>query len=240
MCLAVLPAQTEDPLPGSMPAETPSDETAAVPPPPQALTRYFAAGGSIFLFIDDQSIHSEPTPLFSAFYFTVAFPFYRLNRIAFYANISLDMYLAHYLWSEDRARPLPASVDNRDARIFGFPFSLTFEVRSNLNKRFSIHFNTGLSMDLRGVMLAEDLNPAIEPIDEIKANKEKISDYFWNDLRWLFFEFSGGFVIQLVEDFSLDINTRMFLPVGTVPGQDDDPSLMNWRFAFGLRVVKYF
>lgn len=229
LCTLPLSAQTDDAPP---PAKTDAVSTQPEESPPvRALDRsFFSAGGSILFFIDDESAFSDPAPILPAFYFGFSYPLLARGTTTLFFSASIELYSTHYRWGgEERPRPLPAAIENRDALVIGIPLGAALEGRAALSKRYTLFAAAGLLADCRMVFLAEDLRTDLGEDVEAAASRDKIAEALWSGLRWIFFELKTGAAAALNDTLSVSLGARAFIPLDSKP-LPGDSALYLWRF----------
>jgi hypothetical protein len=191
---------------------------------------YFSLGADMIFFIEDSSLESDPEPILPALYFSFGFPVFQKNSIAVYVVPAFDIYWTHYRWSDARSRPVPAAIENRDEFVTGFITGLGAEGQMRLSKSFSIRLNLGLSADLRVILLADGLNPDVDPIAKINEEKEKVIDYFWKPANFLFAHIAFGFDFRISANYTVGLNIKTWIPFAAPKHYAGDSSLLGWRF----------
>lgn len=216
------------------------DDTPAEKPRLKLEPVFMAAGGYVFFFRDDSSLESDAAPILPAFHLNLSFPVWRAGYINIYLGLSGDVYSTHYMWSETLARPLPAGAENRRALVYGFPLGIAANLRFNLLQKLALCASLGATADLRLTLLAEDLNPS-DPLDAISAECDKIGEYFFNDMHWLYIEAGIGADYKFSEKYSIEFQGRILIPVSAPSErQGETVSFLGARPGAGFRVIRRF
>lgn len=244
------PPATPPPTAEASPPPTGAPAPESRPPPEQQKKTYrnsfsfkqrymIAAGGSVLFFIEDKSIYSDPSPVLPALHLKFAAQFFEFRFFSAAFGVSLDIYSTHYKWGPpERPRPLPAAIENRDARVFGIPLGLILDFRFQLLRRLAIDAGFGILGDCRIVLLAEDIDES--EIEEVSALRDKIKDALWNNLSWLFIQMEFGVDVTINEKTFVWVGGRMAVPLAAYQKFPDDSALYGYRFGIGIKIIYKF
>jgi hypothetical protein len=206
--------------------------------PGERFRPYFSLGADLLFFIEDSSLESDPEPVLPAFFLAFGIPVVQLNSAALFIVPSLDVYWTHYRWSDARARPVPAAIENRDEFVTGFFTGLGAEGQMRIAKSFLTRFSLGISADLRLVLVADGLNSDVDPVDQIKEDTKKVNDYFWEAKNLLFAHAALGFDFRALENYTVGIGVKAWMPFSVPSRYANDSPLLGWRFGVMINFAR--
>jgi hypothetical protein len=214
--------------------------TAAILPLKAQNRLSWFAEGTILFFPEDNGNNSDPMPILPSF--GAGLGIYLFNPIRL--EITLDMYFTIYGYDFKLDRPVPKAWENRSAFVWGSVLGIQaayfhdFRPVSLAGRSFSIKVYGGLAADLRVVLLAPDLNPAVNPnLKEIEKEVNAVSNYFWSEGRWLFPVFGTGMDFDLNAKFRLGFDLRVWFPIYKLWTNENLPAIEGWRFGMGARIT---
>ena len=191
--------------------------------------------GSMFFFPEDNGNGSDPMPILPGpgAGVSMALPFSFPLRL----EIALDMYFGVYGYNFYLNRAVPRAWENRSALVWGSVLGTQGSLFFNPGKSITIRAFGGLTADLRLVLLAPDLNEALNPMNEIRRENAALTEYFWSSGRWFFPVVGAGVDFTLNKKFKLGLDIRVWIPAYKAWTNEDLPPIEGWRFGIGARIT---
>ena len=191
------------------------------------------AEASVLAFPENNGNHSDPMHILPSPGAGIGIPLFGNMRL----EITLDMYFAIYGYDFILERPVPRAIENRSASVWGSVLGLQGSYVFRLGNSMAIRAEAGMAADLRLVLLAADLNEALDPIDDIKKEVQALKDYFWGGARWLLPVAGTGMDFTLNNKIKLGFDLRVWIPMYKLFTDDDAPAIDGWRFGIGARIT---
>jgi hypothetical protein len=193
----------------------------------------WAAEGSVLFFPEDNGMHSDPMPVLPSPGVAVSHPL----PWPMHLELTLDFYFTHYGYDFELDRAVPYAIENRSSFVFGSVLGVQALALFNITPLIDVRAYGGLSADLRIVLVAEDLNEGVDPMDEIQRETDAVRDYFWSKGRWLFPVLGGGIDFNLNPKLKLGLDLRIWFPLYRLWTAEDLPAIEGWRFGVGARIT---
>jgi len=179
--------------------------------------------GSIFYFHTNTVPTSDYAPIIPSLGFSAAYQVMPFLKI----EVTEDLYFSNYLYDFDLGNPIPCSLDNRSAFVFGFVTAVQATGFLSLGN-IIIRAYAGPAIDIRIIVRAFGTDhPGDSKGDETDAGVQTkaVSDYFWSDGRWFVPVIGMGMDFPVNEGFMAGFDLRAWLPID------------NWRFGISFRVT---
>jgi hypothetical protein len=195
----------------------------------------FSLGTAVVVFPESDELKSDPMPILPSPHIALGFPIMSPGSTTFGLEMSLDLYWTHYAYSEVLQRPVPAAIENRSSMVIGPILGLQFQGKTGIGPVVFARYFLGASVDLRIVLIAEDLNER----DLAKASNETelTHDYFWDEYRWIF-PFAGvGIDFKISPGLSFGIDGRVWVPLSLWRKSEEVSGFDGWRFGIGFRIT---
>jgi hypothetical protein len=192
----------------------------------------WSAGGSILFFPEDNGMRSDPMPILPSPGMGAAYPVYG----PLWAELTLDLYFTHYGYDDTLGRAVPYAIENRSAQVWAFVLGAQAVGRFTLTPLVDLRAYGGFAADMRLVLLAEDLNEGIDKVGAIRAETDRVRNYFWGRGRWFLPLIGTGADFNLNERFKLGIDLRMWIPLYKLWTGEGFMKIDGWRFGTGLRL----
>jgi hypothetical protein len=148
-----------------------------------------------------------------------------------------DFYFTHYGYDFDLDRAVPYAIENRSSFVFGSVVGLQAVALFDITPDIDVRVYGGPAVDLRIVLLAEDLNEGVDPMDEIRRQTDAVKDYFWGKGRWFLPVFGTGMDFNLNSKIKLGFDLRVWFPLYRVWSGENLPPAEGWRFGMGARIT---
>ena len=187
--------------------------------------------GSVLLFPEDNGLNSDPMPVLPSPGVGVSFPVTRIFSI----EITLDAYLTHYGFNSALNRAVPNAVENRTARVIGFPFAIQAAWRFNFTPLLSLRAYAGPAADFRAVFIAAGLNEGTDDMDDIRLQTSSVKKYFWSKGRWFMPVVGTGLDFNITPRIQLGVDIRVWIPMYRIWTNEGLPPIEGWRFGPGIR-----
>jgi hypothetical protein len=198
------------------------------------------AEASILVFPEDNGNLSDPMPILPSLGAGLGIRLINPIRL----EITLDMYFTIYGYDFNLDRVIPKAWENRSAFVWGSVLGIQgvyfqdFRPRSLKGRAFSLKVYNGIAADLRVVLLAPDLSPAVNPnLEDINKEVDAVSNYFWSGGRWLLPVFGTGMDFDLNAKFRLGFDLRVWFPIYKLWTNENLPAIEGWRFGMGARIT---
>ncbi|MDR0312733.1 MAG: hypothetical protein LBI14_03975 [Treponema sp.] len=198
------------------------------------------AEGSVLFFPEANGNLSDPMPILPSLGAGLGLPIFNHFRL----EISLDMYFAIYGYDDGLNRAVPMAWENRSAFVWGSVLGAQgvyfhdFYPGFLEGRAMTLRVFGGLAADLRIVLLAPDLKPAVNPnLAEIKQEVSAVAKYFWSKGRWLLPVFGSGLDFELNTKFRLGLDLRVWFPLYKLWTNENLPGIEGWRFGIGARIT---
>jgi len=189
------------------------------------------AEGSILFFPEDNGMRSDPMPILPSPGAGVSYPITNILR----AELTLDFYMTHYGYDDVLKRAVPDAIENRTSRVIGFPLAFQLAAYFDVNSFTTVRVYGGPAVDLRIVMIAEDLNEGLDNMTEIRRKTDLVLNYFWSSGRWFMPVLGAGVDFSINPRFRLGIDLRVWAPAYRLWTGEDLPAIEGWRFGPGIR-----
>lgn len=175
--------------------------------------------------LEDNGLYGDLSPVMPSPGIALSLPLLPFLRF----EPGLDLYYTYYGYSDELARAVPVSEENRSSAVFGFMLSLPFDVSFRIAKVVGFHASFGASADLRLALLADGSADA-------KYEHERAMSYFWSSGRWFYPMAALGFNFPFAGRYFLGVDLRAWYPLYRHWTGEDLPAAENLRFALGLRL----
>ncbi|MCL2834495.1 MAG: hypothetical protein FWD78_15090 [Treponema sp.] len=189
--------------------------------------------GSILFFLEDNGNLSDPMPILPGP--GVGYGISPFANESIRLEATLDMYFTTYGYK--LGRPVPAAWENRSAFVWGNVLAIQAGYFFEITRGMTIRVYGGPAADLRAVLIAPDLNEAVDPMDEIRSETSAVFNYFWSAGRWFLPVMGAGMDFNLNEKFKLGFDMRVWFPVYKLWTNENLPPAEGWRFGIGVRVT---
>jgi hypothetical protein len=192
----------------------------------------WSAGGSILFFPEDNGMRSDPMPVLPSPGMGVAYPVYG----PMWAELTLDLYFTHYGYDDTLGRAVPVAIENRSAQVWAFLLGAQAVARFSLIPLMDLRVYGGGAADMRLVLLAGDLNEGQDGRSAIRAETNRVKEYFWGQGRWFLPLAGAGLDFNLNERFKLGIDVRMWIPLYKLWTDEGFMKIDGWRFGTGIKL----
>jgi hypothetical protein len=200
----------------------------------------WSAEASVLFFPENNGNHSDPMPILPSLGAALGIHLFGPLRL----EITLDMYFTIYGYDFELKRAVPYAVENRSAFVWGSVLGVQgvyfhdFHPGFLAGRAMTLRVFGGFAADLRIVLLAPDLKPAVNPnLDKIKQEVSAVSNYFWSKGRWFLPVFGSGLDFELNAKFRLGLDLRVWFPMYKLWTNEKLPGIEGWRFGIGARIT---
>jgi len=199
----------------------------------------WAYNGSLFIFAADNGKQgADPAPILPSAGFSAGWQIREPLRLEF----TEDIYFTNYEYNSALGYPMACKPENRSAFVMGFVTGVQLKYIFSIGgSGIAARVFGGPAADFRVVVLAFGLNHPDDFTGNIETDArlqtEAISDYFWNDGRWLFPVLGAGMDFPLNENFLLGFDLRVWFPFYRLWTDKNLPTVDGWRFGISLRIT---
>ena len=187
--------------------------------------------GSVLFFPEDNGLDSDPMPVLPSPGAGVFFPITKIFGI----ELTLDAYMTHYGYNYVLDRAVPNAIENRTARVIGFPFAIQAAWHIGLTPLLSLRAYGGPAADLRAVFVAAGLNKGLDDMEDIRRQTDSARSYFWSSGRWFMPVMGTGLDFSLSPRIKLGVDLRVWIPMYRIWTKENLPPIEGWRFGPGIR-----
>jgi hypothetical protein len=152
-------------------------------------------------------------------------------------ELTLDLYFTHYGYNFELDRAVPYAIENRSSFVLGPVLGLQGVALFDITPLIDVRVYGGFAADLRIVLIAEDLNEDVDPMDEIGRETDAVRDYFWSSGRWFLPVIGTGMDFNLNSKLKLGFDLRVWFPLYRIWTAEDLPAIEGWRFGLGARIT---
>lgn len=182
------------------------------------------------LYLNTEStLVSAPSPIV----YPISIGFLWPDRSTFAIQPTLSFFMMQHLLYEDKA--LPAEIENRTTTTLSFMLNIPV-VFSLFLDNSQFQFSGGLGVLMRFGLLS----PGVKEADSgwsgtAGGDVEKINEYFWNDMRWLYATAGVSWLYNLTPQLRAGPTINVYLPVG---GLISDQSAQAMLISAGIKICR--
>lgn len=177
----------------------------------------------------ESSLVSAPSPII--YPISIGFLLPEKSWIAVQPTISF--FMMNHLFYQDMA--LPAEIENRTTTTLGFMLNIP-AVFSFYLENSSFQLNCGLGAFMRFGLLAAGVKDTDSGwTGSAGTDAEKINNYFWEKMRWLYLTAGGSWLYNLTPQLRAGPTINVYLPVG---GLISDQSAQAMIISAGIKICR--
>ncbi len=182
-----------------------------------------------FYLNTESSLVSAPSPIVYPITLGLCWP----DNSIFAIEPKVSFFMMNHLLYEDKA--VPAEIENRTTTTLSFMLNIPAVYSLRLEKsRFQL--SAGLGVFMRFGLLS----PGVKENDSgwsgsAAGDVEKINDYFWSDLRWLYLSAGLSWLYNLTPQLKAGPTVNVYVPVG---GLINDGSAQALIISAGIKICR--
>lgn len=197
-------------------------------------------------FLNTMSINMELTPGFylnpntgnetlvgqsASPIYPFSFGFVWPNYTSFAIAPSLSFFMMNHLF--DNGTVYPAEIENRTSQTFNFIVNIPLYV-SLFMKRGTIQLAPGFAILPRFAVLANGVGATDSGFTgSAKGDVDEINKWFWQNARFLYFSFTGCYLINLTGTVKGGPVLHAYVPLGTIISGE---SIQGMIISIGMRI----
>ncbi len=210
------------------PAETAeiSESTESAEPRSADFVMQFEPG---FYLNTENDLIGAPSPIV----YPISLGFLWPDRTMLAIQPTVSFFMMNHLLHEDKA--IPAEIENRTTTTLCFMVNIP-AVLSYYLENSCFQANAGLGIFMRFGLLS----PGVKESDSgwsgsAGEDVEKINEYFWQNMRWLYFSLGGSWLYNLTPQLRAGPTINVYLPVA---GLISDKSVQGMLISAGIKICR--
>lgn len=182
-----------------------------------------------FYLNPESTLVSAPSPIV----YPISVGFLWPERSRFAIQPTLSFFMMNHLLYEDKA--LPAEIENRTTTTLSFMLNIP-AVFSVFLDNSQFQFTGGLGVFMRFGLLS----PGVKESDSgwlgnAGGDVEKINEYFWSDMRWLYATVGASWLYNLTPQLRAGPVINVYVPAG---GLMSDGSAQAMLISAGIKICR--
>lgn len=163
--------------------------------------------------------------------YPVTFGFIWPNYTSFAIAPSLSFFMMNHLYNDGTV--YPAEIENRTSQTFNIILNIPFYI-SLYMKRGAIQLAPGFSILPRFAILANGVSDSDSGFTgSAKGDIDQINKWFWQNARFLYFSFTGCYLINLTGTVKGGPVFHAYVPLGTIFSGE---SIQGMILSIGMKV----